>query len=231
MSVAFDVISDLKLSKENKLDWEGKPTSLFCIIAGNISDDLEVLKETLSHLSLLYHGVFFIDGALEIGSLSTQAKKIDEIANIVKEMQNVVYLHNNVVIIDGIAIVGINGWYGNKDPGDPFDMVRLEYYMHEEAGYLHKTIEKLQLHVDVKQIVVVSNSVPIVDLFYNQNPYLPDTFGLITALMQDTERKVHTWVYGSSDKMVDAVNDGIRFVNNGCFDKQPYWPKRIEIDV
>lgn len=230
MTLGFDVISDLNLSLRNKLVWEGKPTSLFCIIPGNISNDIRVLEETLKELSGMYHGVFFIDGSLEIGSLTNHSSKVEQLARLTDQFKNVVYLHNNVVIIEGVALVGINGWFGNHMPTDDVDQIRLTYHMHEDVGYLHKTIEKLQLHVDVKKIVVVSSSVPDIELFYNEIPFTADDDGLVVALANDTERKVDKWVYGGSDKMVDATIGGINYINNGRFGKEPYWPKRIEIN-
>ena len=231
MVVGFDIISDLELSYKHKLDWEGKPTSLFCIVAGNVTDDFKVLEETLEHLSAQYHGVFYIDGSREIGSLVLQASKIDQIAKMSSRIKNVVYLHNNVVIVDGIALVAVNGWYGNYKPIDENDEMRLAYHAHEDQDYLHKTIEKLQLHVDVKKIVIISNCVPCAELFYGEEPNLPDYVGLNSALINDTENKIATWVYGSSNKIVDTNINGINYVNNTCFNSNPYWPKRIEVEV
>ena len=51
MNIGFDVISDLNLDAEDSFDWEGKATSLYLIIAGNISSDLRVIHQTLVHLS------------------------------------------------------------------------------------------------------------------------------------------------------------------------------------
>lgn len=231
MTLGFDIISDLSLTYKNKLDWEGKPTSLFCIIAGNITSDLKILEETLLHLSQQYHGVFFIDGPAEIGELHNHTERTEQIARITNSIQNIVYLHTNVVIVDGVALVGINGWFGNYMPTDEIDQIRLTYLMHEDVSYLNKTIEKLQLHVDVKKIVIISSSVPNTELFYSDVPFVPDDDGLTVSLLEDTEHKVDKWVFGSSDKMVDATLGGINYVNNGCFGKTPYWPKRIEISL
>lgn len=231
MTLGFDIISDLSLTYKNKLDWEGKPTSLFCIIAGNITTDLKILEETLLHLSQQYHGVFFIDGPSEIGDLHNHTDRTEQIAKIANSAQNIVYLHTNVVIVDGVALVGINGWFGNYMPTDEIDQIRLTYLMHEDVSYLYKTIEKLQLHVDVKKIVVISSSVPSTELFYGDVPFVVDDDGLAIALLEDTEHKVDKWVFGSSDKMVDTTLGGINYVNNGCFGKSPYWPKRIEINL
>ena len=114
MIYAYDIISDLNLTEESVFNWEGKPTSLYCIVAGNVSSDIHVLYKTIKHLSTLYQGVFFIDGFLENTIIAEKDLVIQEITKIFATIKNAVYLHNNVVIMDGIAIVGVNGWFGNK---------------------------------------------------------------------------------------------------------------------
>ena len=39
MILGFDIISDLNLSIDDTFTWEDKPTSLYCIVAGNVSND------------------------------------------------------------------------------------------------------------------------------------------------------------------------------------------------
>lgn len=232
MQFGFDIISDLNLEKEDKLDWEGKATSLYCLIPGNISDNMHVVMSTLRHLSTHYHGIFYIDGSLENTVVEDREKRIEEIAKICSSLKNVVYLHNHVVVVDGIALVGINGWYGNCIPEDSFNRLRVEMYMHEDLAYLGKTIEKLQLHVDVKKVVIISNSVPSKELFFGECPNdMVNWLGPTAGLVSDTEAKVTTWVYGSYNKTVDTVINGIRYMNNSSYKRQPYWPKRFDLEL
>ena len=46
MNIGFDVISDLNLDAEDHFTWEGKATSLYLIIAGNISNDMRVIHQS-----------------------------------------------------------------------------------------------------------------------------------------------------------------------------------------
>ena len=55
--IGFDVISDLNLSAEDSFNWEGKATSLYCIVAGNVSSDLRTVLQTLTHVGRFYQGV------------------------------------------------------------------------------------------------------------------------------------------------------------------------------
>lgn len=229
--IGFDLISDLNLTADSKFDWEGKPTSLYCLIAGNISSDISVVDRTLRHLSTLYQGVFYIDGGLEHNTLHLVPRKNIELKMLCSKIKNVVYLHNNVVIVDGIAIVGVNGWYGNYEPHNVLDELRIESYRHDDMGYLGKTIERLQLHVDVKRILIVSNSVPMKELYFGAEDSLQDPIGPAYGIVHDTEKKITSWVYGTCNRTADTNISGIRYVNNSCYDTNPYWAKRVDISL
>ena len=84
--------------------------------------------------------------------------------------------------------------------------------------------------MDVKKIVVVTNSVPDPSLFFgeeDQDIYnqLPPTI----CLANDTEHKVTHWVFGSYKKEVDTVLNDINYINNSRGDRNPYWAKRINV--
>lgn len=231
MIFGFDLISDLNLTPNTEFDWTGKPTSLFCVIPGNISSDMVVLQRTLKHLSGLYHGVFFIDGHLENEDTFSRDYKVKEIQGICASYRNVIYLHNNVVVVDGIALVGINGWQDGFTDNAIVDDFHVKCFKYEDINYLEKTLEKLQLHNDVKKIVFISNSVPLEDLFFKENILNSDEFYPGQVLGKDTEKKVKVWVYGSDKKIVDTTINGINYISNGKFDKEPYYAKRVGIEI
>jgi hypothetical protein len=231
MNVGFDIISDLNLTGQEDFNWEGNPTSLFCLIPGNISSDIAVVYKTLSHLKRFYQGIFFIDGTLENPDINLRDQRIKEIEKICRVIPNVVYLHTNVVIVDGIALVGINGWEESEVLNTDIDIFQIKANRYEDTMYLEKTIERLQLHVDVKKIVVISNCVPAKELYFGQlGKYYDDMFPS-NMLYADTENKVTKWIYGTSDKIVDTMLYNVNFVNNPKFDRNPYYPKRIEIEI
>jgi hypothetical protein len=231
MIFGFDIISDLSLSNEDIFDWTGSPTSLFCIIPGNISNDIKVVRKTLKHLSTVYQGVFYIDGSLETPNIHERDAIVAEIAKSCSTIPNVVYLHNNVVVVDGIALVGINGWYNNYVCTDISDEFQLKCNRYEDYSYLEKTLEKLQIHVDVKKIILISNCVPSDELYFGESPKNGDDLYPTCSLYKDTEQKIVTWVFGTYNKIVDTVVGNINYVNNGRFDRNPYYPKRIEINL
>jgi hypothetical protein len=230
MKIGFDVISDLNLDPDENFNWEGKATSLYCIIAGNISNDLRTIHQILLHLSHFYQGVFYTAGTLEYEGASNISTRTDELFNLCKSIRNVAYLHNHVVIIDGIAIVGSNGWFNDEDAYSLLTLDAIENERYQDISYLSNAIEKLQLHLDVKKIIIVTHSAPSHELLFGEEPDLIYSIPpLKLSLIKDLEGKVTHWVYGSYDKTVDIVIDGINYINNSYYKRNPYWAKRIEI--
>ena len=230
MKIGFDVISDLNLGPNEHFDWEGKATSLYCIIAGNISNDLRTIHQILLHLSHFYQGVFYTAGTLEYEGVANITTRTNELFNLCKSIRNVAYLHNHVVILDGIAIVGTNGWFHNTFPYPLLTPEDIENERYDDLGYLGNTIEKLQLHLDVKQILIVSHSAPGHELLFGEEPDdIHSIPPLKLALIKDSENKVTHWVYGDYNKTVDIEIQGINYINNSFYKRNPYWAKRVEI--
>jgi hypothetical protein len=230
-TIGFDLISDLNLSPEDNFNWEGKATSLYCIIAGNISEDLYTIKQTLSHLSKFYQGIFYTLGSLEYHNTSDVVKRTNEIRKTCHAIRNLAIMHHHVVVVDGIAVLGANGWYGNTAHDEETASI-IEVHRTEDILYLKNTIERLQKHLDVKKIVIVSNSVPGIDLYFGEHPETVDIqLNLNIALIADTENKVSHWLYGTYGKVVDTNINDINYINNSSFKRNPYWAKRVEIKI
>lgn len=223
MELAFDLISDLYLTPEECFNWEGKATSLYCIVAGNVSSDFRTTIQTLTHLSRFYQGVFYIMGDHEYSETDDIAMYTEKILESCSRIPNLAVLYHHVIIIDGIAVLGCNGWDSDKD----IDEHRLQ-----DIVYLKKSIEKLQRHLDVKKIVIVSNGVPSKNLYFGEAPeYIDATMPLDYCLSADTEEKITHWVFGKYEKIVDTKLHGINYVNNPYYKRMPYWAKRISITL
>lgn len=230
MKIGFDVISDLNLSPDDSFNWEGKSTSLYCLIAGNISNDLRTVRQTLLHLSKFYQGVFYTAGSLEYEGVDNIDRRTHELQRICRSVKNSAFLHHHVVIVDGIAIAGANGWYGNTLPSDEDSEKQIEQHRHEDLVYIKSTLEKLQKHLDVKKIIILSNSVPGPALYFGEEPVTVESqLSLDLLLPVDTEKKISHWIYGTYGKVVDTHINGINYINNSSFKKNPYWAKRIEV--
>ena len=261
MNFSFDLISDLHRETWPNFDWTGMPTSPYCVVAGDIACDRALVIDTLEQLSEVYQGVFYIDGndehAAYLGDLGASYR---ELAALIENIPNVVYLQDNVVVINGLAIVATNGWWTyDFDPNLELDQ-SLQWYQdkagitqseavtisgigYNDASYVINSINKLQKHSDVQAIVVVSHTVPSSWLI-DHDLQLIDTWQfnvmgnshLSLVLENDTQHKIKTWCFGHYHRPVDRIHRGVRFVNN-CkgrgdseFNQAAYYPKRITID-
>lgn len=232
MKIGFDVISDLNIDANDGFNWENKATSLYCLIAGNISDDLKTVVKVLTHLSHFYQGVFYIPGSLEYKGVESINTRTNELIKICQQIRNVAVLYQHVVIIDGIAILGVNGWYGNLEIEDLDTELKVQEKRHEDIHYLKHSLDKLQRHLDVKKIILITNSVPGENLYFGEVPnYVRQQLPLDLTLFADTEHKISHWVFGTHGKIVDTVINGINYVNNPKLNRNPYWAKRIDIEV
>lgn len=233
MELHFDLISDLNLSSDDEFDWSDKATALCCIVAGGISSDLDKVCDVLSHLSEHYRGVFYIDGALEHSSLLTKTHNIRFLQNFCEQLPNVVYLHNNVIIVDGVAVIGCNGWYGNaKTELEYRTAMMVEGWRREDMSYMAHSISRLQNHPDVKRIICVSNCPPAPELLYGDHSLdLPDQIGPALSLVKDVERKVSNWCFGTFELPVEQEIFGVTYLNNSYSGQDPYWAKRFSVDL
>lgn len=262
MTFSFDLISDLHVETWDEFDWTGQPTSPYCVVAGDVSKDRKKLIETLKHLGDRYAGVFYIDGNDEHRFYLEDINKSYRLLEYeLEKIKQVVYMQNNVVIINGVAIIATNGWwsydFGNQfDPEDSRIWYRdyipcsdsasanITGIAYNDAAYLCNTIRKLQTHQEVKSIVVVSHTLPApwitdhdIDLTNHPRYNCVGNTHMQLALDEDTEGKIKTWCFGHYHKSVDRDHEGIRYVSNprGRGDtpwKQiVYYPKKISVEI
>jgi predicted phosphodiesterase len=261
MQFSFDLISDLHIDDKHDFNWHGQATSAVCVIAGDVGKNRKKTLATLQHISNCYQTVFYIDGNDEHRD---QLEFLDisyiEFAEQLSEISKLIYLQDNVVVIDGVAILATNGWWGyDFDPNIDSEQVK-QWYANKEhitthaatniqllalndAAYMINSIKRLQTHRDVKHIVAVTHTVPLPELI-DHDPVIVGTDKFNTlgnrymqqALDVDTESKIHTWCFGHYHSDVDQILNGVRYVNNclgrslSAFNKSVYFPKRIVIE-
>ena len=77
--IGFDVLSDLNLNPNDSFNWENKASSLYCILAGNISSNIRTVAQVLVHLSKHYQGVFYVPGDLEYKTTDSIPNRTNEL--------------------------------------------------------------------------------------------------------------------------------------------------------
>ncbi len=262
MQFSFDLISDLNVeSWPQHLDLTHQATSTICVVAGNVSGDAATLRATLQHISRNYQATLFIDGVNEhIDHCQDLASNYKTIQDCTQDIKNLVYLQNNVCILHGVAFLATNGWWSwDFDPmGDVAQTQHWfchhhHYHSHvtevieglaeSEAQYISNSIRRLQTHKDVERIVLITNAVPDFDLV-SHDPALVGTYQINTmgnhhlssALLNDTEHKIAHWCVGRYPGHIDAVRDGVHYVNNcrgrgdAVMNQPVYYPRRLTVD-
>jgi len=259
MQITFDLISDLNIIYD--LNWEGQPTSLYCVVAGNISRDRNVLLETLKHLGKQYKTVFYIDGSLDHRDhLSDMNESYKELKKQISRMGNVVFLQDNVAIYSGVAFVACNGWWTydfnpliNDEQAEKLlkedwqcntnELANIYALAYSDVRYLSASIERLQTIEEVEKIIIVTNTVPLPQLIHDTASKESVRFNLLgntllnQCILADSKELIDTWCFGHYQNPVDEVFDGIRFVSNprrnieDAWDRLPYNPKQIIIDL
>lgn len=227
-NLSVDIISDLNLKSTDELKWDDKPTSLLCVIAGGLSSDLQVISSTIEKLSTLYKGVFYIEGPIEHRNILDYENTIRTISGVCSKYNNVVYLHQHVVIFYDVAFVGINGWStANSTCTTEEHDILIDQKLHDMA-YLSNTLKHLQSNKNVNKIVIVSSCVPDQCFLYNDYNSI-SKFEPAMTLLYDENNLVKTWLFSGSQIATDVTLSDRRFVNNPRYSKSPYWPKRVEI--
>lgn len=261
MSFAFDLISDLHTETWPDFDWTGMATSAYCVVAGDVARDRKLVVDTLRHLGTCYQAVFYIDGNDEHRyHYDDLNASYADLVRQVRKVPNVVFLQDNVVVVDGVAILGTNGWW-TYDLDPSIDAEQCSLWLQDQlkvpaivakttgrlattdATYMVSSVKRLQTHNDVKKIVCVTHTVPNGSLIAHDiglaDSLRFNTMGngfMMRALSADTENKLHTWCFGHYHGSVDQIRQGVRFVNNcrGRGDTEwrqyVYHPRRIVID-
>jgi predicted phosphodiesterase len=262
MNFNFDLISDIHRETWTNFDWSGQPTSQYCIVAGDIARDRTLVIDTLEQLSKVYLGVFYIDGNDEHKNyMEDLNQSYLELTDLISHLTNVIYLQDNVVIMNGVAILASNGWWSydfnpyldfdqsmewvkNKDGISQTAAANIVVTGYRDAGYLVNSVAKLQKHKDVKAIVMVTHTVPTRKIIQHDieledswrfnsmgNSYVDD------AIAADSENKIKLWCFGHYHRPVDTIIDGIRYVSNPRgrgdtpYSQAAYYPKRISVKI
>lgn len=222
MKISFDVVSDLHLATDENFDWQGRASSLYCIVCGNITTDLKVLKSVLLNLASCYHCVFYIPGKLEFQEATSISDRLLELALMCKSTNNLVLMYNHVCVVDGVALVAAIGDYGEIGILD-------ENYSSLDYMYLQNSISRLQKHKDVRNIVCITSHVPTTELYCGIMPQT-DNFILdfTSNIRYDTEKKIKYWIYGSGVDSSEQKIDDITFISNPGY-TTPYYPIRMLI--
>lgn len=255
MNLNFDVISDLHLESMDGIDWENKATSLYCIVAGNISSDHAVVYKFLDHIRHFYKAVFFIDGTLEHKQFrGNYADSYTSLRLTIETIEGVFFLHENIIVLENVIIMGINGWTSFNFTDVDLIESNINFLVHKERmteeqakkvykmavsdrGYLYNSIVQAQEFKEVTDVVIVTNCVPRIELIENDSDFkdtiegdLVGSLGIHECLTMDSGHLVSTWIFGRYPNEVDETIENVRYLSNPALykDFDIYYPKILK---
>ena len=234
----FDLVSDLHARDIRFLE-QWQPTSPMCVVAGDVSDDLDQVQNVLGRLGELYQSVMYVDGndehRYQLADLGSSYHRVNQAVN---GIENVVPLYENIAVVNDVAFIGANAWWAfNVQGGEPDDLACESVCRHyaappeacdqiivtalQDTRYLANSVRRLQLYPDIRHIVIVTHTVPdftIIahdrEITENYRVHTTTNPWMRTVLDEDTEKKIHTWCFGHYHRACDHQLAAGRYVSN-----------------
>ena len=257
----FDLISDLHedfWNQDQQVRWEGIGTSLVAVVLGDVSRDPEVTYKTVVDISKYYKYVIFVDGNHEHNNQCGIQEHNQLMRQRFNKYHNIQYLNRNAIVVDGVAFVGVNGWWtfdfmepeisredcywyfaSNFIYSEPF-MQEVMDTARQDATTMCEIVAKLTMDSAVNEIVILTHTAPFNKFMDVQQPQHPAHYSrcgssyLSKIIDFDINNKINIWCFGHVHQEFDEVINGIRYICHprGRLDDSQqnifYYPKLID---
>lgn len=239
----FDLISDLHIDQwpeDKKLNFKGLGTSLTCVVAGDVSQNLHTTRNFLYQLSDYYKQVVFVDGNHEHKpSYENITDNCEWLEEELSRKSNITFLWDSTAVFGSTAIVGSNGWW-TFDYAEPYisrleqidEFCKAEKCDHktainiwdeavENSEFLYNVVNDFNKTDMIKEIVIITHTVPKKDLIIPlpiMSTYdLSKTYNsnLADVIKADVNKKIKVWCFGHYHTTAcDQTIDGIRYISH-----------------
>tara|TARA_Y100000385_G_scaffold279738_1_gene329806 strand:+ start:522 stop:1325 length:804 start_codon:yes stop_codon:yes gene_type:complete len=232
--------------------WEQSGDQSILVIAGDVSDDIDITISYLNKLTSFYDQILFVEGNHE--SCVIYPKILDRhiIGAKVESVNSnsIHFLSGKPFILNGVAFVGKCGWWDYQGCDKVKDQAYFDDWMphlsssqvelfHQNVDQqsrddylgLVKDIEDMQAATDVERIIVVTHTIP------HRRFSGDDQHHILNHLLEsiDSARypKIDTWLFGHIHEQWDVEIDGIRYIANprgrvDDFNRTIYKPMRLQ---
>ena len=164
--------------------------SKYLIIAGDISDNLDDSIKFLKEAKKYYEIIMFVDGNHEHFNAYPELYTNDYINNKIND-ENIYFLSKKSCVIDSTVFIGVNGWwnYNNNNINnihkylESGHLQRFNYsdenkmklinniikMANDDFLHLNNEIKKYDKNKNIKNIVIVTHTIPHVDFGFTNN--------------------------------------------------------------
>lgn len=192
------------------------------IVAGDVSDDIEVTLSYLSKLRRHYDHIIYTDGNHE--HYHAYPRLLD--TSSFPSYKGLRYLRNEDVIIEDTAFIGACGWWDysggrniEKYKTSPFNE-ELAYSVIDRAiddfGYIIEKVEEYGKRDDINEIVIVTHTVPKYIFAREPDTDLNSKFDIkpVREWIKLSRGKLKRWIFGHNHQKFNMKKSGIQFLSN-----------------
>lgn len=209
--------------------------SKYLIIAGDISDNLELSIEYLNKLSENYEKVLFVDGNHEHSYVFPNLYTVDYINDLFIKNGNdkIVYLPKNHYKINDTVFVGFCGWWDFCNENQEEMDKTLDYFddwmphftkeesktfiktviSHSKQEYnkLKQILETYALDNSVKKIIVVTHTVPHINLCNGEDASTEHNSKFMEIF---NSKKISHWIHGHVHEQYEKKIENVHIICN-----------------
>lgn len=219
----YGIVKDIPFHIDNKSD--------ILVVAGDISDDLNLSLKWMDEISHKYNKILFVDGNHEHVNAYPNLYDINHIHNSVKSLNNdkIIYLPNSEYIIDDIVFIGYCGWwdYDNKQSLESAktyfnkwipnftekDNIQFMNNVLNRAEYENKKIRELLKKYEndnsINKIILVTHSVGHKDF-----KVVSKSTDYNTMFNDIKSSKLKYWLFGHTHYQINHAVNNIQYICN-----------------
>lgn len=209
--------------------------SKYLIVAGDISDDINISIDYLNDVSQHYEKVLFVDGNHEHVHRYPKLYSRKEINQLVTN-DKVVYLPMTPFKINDSVIIGSCGWWNYNDENPMSIKNCLNYFdswithfnekdncdfiknvikrSNEEFNYLYKMLKHYENDDTINNIIIVTHTVP--DIKFTEHDNFDSHVCQYNTLFKDLFKftKLSKWIFGHTHQEWNLSYNNVDFICN-----------------
>lgn len=222
-------------TKNHPLIYEDKKDKIL-IVAGDICDDIEISINYLDEISKYYKKILFVDGNHEHTTKYPYLNSVEYIDSLVKKKKNekLVYLPNNDFFYEDYVIIGCCGWWNYQNENEQEKINNQNYFnkwikhftlednkifidnviacANQEYKTLKNKIEKYNCLDNVKKIIIVTHTIPLVQ-FCDEDEISTELNTSFKNII-DNNKKIKSWVFGHTHQNFHVKKNNVHFICN-----------------
>ena len=252
--IKIDVVSDLHIDqwdkkynikhtcgeiKNNPIQFNNNDSdSDILLVAGDISDDLDLSLNYLNEISQYYKYIIFVDGNHEHVNVYPYLYEKEEIIEKIKKINNpkIFYLPYQHFIYEKTVFIGSCGWWDYKNNNTESKKKNVNYFKRwipemdevqnnifinevykqscKEYNYIKNCIEYYEQDENIENIIIVTHTVPFEQTLTERD--VKEYSTLINtkffSIIDKGYKKISKWIYGHTHNETNTTFKNIQFI-------------------